>query len=601
MTTLAAALGTWMGIQALRLTLAMIIWNVAEDDTAYAGQVAVEIFVAGIAASFIVRLVPLRRQAVWLGALFGLVVVLRQALPGENSSPALAFASWIVWLCWLPAFIRQAGRAGLLRDAATGVILGVALQTAGQIALHGLDLELVDGPISVIAALLLAATFIASLIAIPDGAAPPSGAWGAFVIGPYLFLQLTFLTSLGRAEVETQQPAILVQLAIAAGLVLALAALALGAPRRVRIVIVVLAIAALGPGTAYGGATLVTIAIAQIGLAIALVGAFTSGPQRLDGRVHLLSAVGAVVLFALVFVFYSYRDRVDYLWPLAGAMVALPGLLARETAPERAWRPALAAAAALVGAIALAAIPPATAHPAARGGGDLVVLSYNVHQGLDFWSVPSAVALVDRIESANADLVGLQEVNRGWDLSAGIDFFAYVRWRLPQYQAVYGRMDTALFGNAILSRNPITSSGYGILPHLNSALNRGYVWATVGAPGGALNAVTTHFTAYEGFDVEREAQADAFAAFWARRPRCILFGDFNAHPQDVTITRLVSSGLVDAGAAAGIGNEFTYSSGAPHERIDYVFVSPDIRAVAAEVLPGTASDHRPVLVTVRVP
>ena len=86
----------------------------------------------------------------------------------------------------------------------------------------------------------------------------------------------------------------------------------------------------------------------------------------------------------------------------------------------------------------------------------------------------------------------------------------------------------------------------------------------------------------------------------AKRPRAILAGDYNAHPEDVTITKLTGSGLVDAGAKAGIADEFTYSSGAPHERIDYVFVSPDVTPVSARVLEGTASDHRPVLVVVRL-
>ncbi|HLZ48507.1 MAG TPA: endonuclease/exonuclease/phosphatase family protein, partial [Candidatus Limnocylindria bacterium] len=324
------------------------------------------------------------------------------------------------------------------------------------------------------------------------------------------------------------------------------------------------------------------------------------GPRRLDGRVHLGAAIGGIAFFVFIFVFYTYRDQSDYLWPIALALVVLPALRAPAIAVVRTWRPAVAAALAIVGAIAVAAIPPAAAHPAANAGPDTTVLQYNVHEGLDYWSVPSAPALVDRIESANADLVSLEEVNRGWDLSAGIDFFSYLRWRLPQYHAVYGRMDTALFGNAILSRYPITDSGHGILPHINSVLMRGYVWANVAAPGGPVLFVATHFTAYEGFDTEREAQADAYAAFWAKRPRAILAGDYNAHPDDLTITRLVGSGLVDAGAAAGIATAFTYSSGDPHERIDYVFVSPDVTPVSARILDGTASDHRPVLVVVRL-
>src|SRR5439155_11957627 len=248
MTTLAATLGTWMGIQAVRMTLAMIIWNVAEDNTTYAGQVAAEVFIAGIVGSFLVRLVPLRRQAVWLGALFGLIVVFRQALPGENTSPAFAFASWIVWLCWLPAFIRQAGRAGLLRDAATGFILGVALQVAGRIALHGLDLELIDGPLSVIAALLLAAVFVAANLSVPDGNAPPSGAWGALVVGPYLFLELTLLTGLGRIEVDTRLPQVVAQLAVALAFVVALALAVVPIRRAVRVLVVALGAAALAAG-----------------------------------------------------------------------------------------------------------------------------------------------------------------------------------------------------------------------------------------------------------------------------------------------------------------------------------------------------------------
>src|SRR5206468_2257270 len=107
---------------------------------------------------------------------------------------------------------------------------------------------------------------------------------------------------------------------------------------------VALSVAALAAGTAYGAASLATIVLAQVGLTIGLVGSFTSGPQRLDGRVHLLSAVGWIVFFALIFVFYSYRDRVDFLWPIAGAIVVLPSLLARETTPPRTLRPALAAA-----------------------------------------------------------------------------------------------------------------------------------------------------------------------------------------------------------------------------------------------------------------
>lgn len=597
---LASALGTWLGIQAVRATLAMVIWNVAEDNTAYAGQVAVLIWVVGIVGSFLVRALPIRRPALWLGALFGAVVILRQALPGESSSPAFAFAAWIVWLWWLPAFVRLAAAAGRRADLATGAVLGIALQLAGQIALHGLDLQLIDGPASVITALLLVVALIVALAAVGESGEPVGGGWGAFALGPFLFVELTFAANLGRLEMLTGLAPVVVQVAAGAGLVAGLALPLVPLSRTLRRSLLVAAVVLLAIATSLGAIAAIAVIAVQAGLGLGLTSAFTAGPKRFDARVHACAALGAMVFFAFVFVFYSFRDRSDLLWPIAALLVVAPGFLARAPAPSRSFRPAIAAAAAVLGAVLVASIPPGGAHPGAAAGPDVTVLTYNLHQGLDYWSVPSAAALADRIESVNADVVALQEVNRGWDLSGGIDLFAYLRWRLPQYHAVYGPMDTALFGNAILSRYPIAESGSGILPHLNSALMRGYVWANVVAPSGPLLVVSTHFTSYEGFDEERIAQADAYTAFWAKRPRSILAGDYNSHPEDVSVARLLSSGLIDAPAAVGQGKEFTYSSGQPHERIDYVFVSPDVQPVSARVLEGTASDHSPVLVVVRL-
>lgn len=592
---LAAALGTWLGIQALRMTLAMVIWNVAEDNTGYAGEVAVIIWTLGIAGSFLVRLLPVRRLDLWLGALFAILVVLRQAFPGENTSPAFAFAAWVAWMWWLPAILRRSARA----EVATGIVLGVALQVAGQIALHGLDLELLQGLAPVVATVVLVVAFALALASVPAARPAEGGAWGAFAVGPYLFLELTLLANLGRLEMISGLGPVPVQLVSAAGFTVALASMAFGPPRIVTLVLALLAVAAAAVATtSVGAGVLVLLIVAQAGLALALLGAFTGGSWPFDARIHALGAAGMVVLFALVFVFYSYRDRGELLWPVAALIAVLPGVFA-VPAMRRTWRPAIAAAAVIIVALLVGLVPPPSRPVPAIARDGLAVLTYNLHQGLDYWSVPSAEALAERIEGIDADLVALQEVNRGWDLSAGIDLFAYLRWRLPQYHAVYGRMDTDLFGNAILSRYPISESGVGILPHLNSALNRGYVWATVDAPGGLLLFVSTHFTAYEGFDEERIAQADAYAAFWAKRPRSILAGDYNSHPEDASITRLTAAGLVDAPAAVGLGKTFTYSSGAPHERIDYVFVSPDLVPQSASVLEGTASDHSPVLVTIR--
>lgn len=594
-TTLAAALGTWLGIHAVRMALAMILWNVAEDDTALAGQVAALVWLAGIGGSFLVGRVPVRRPAVWLAALFGALVVLRQAVPGELTSPAFAFAAWIVWLWWLPAFVRAA--AGRSRDLAVGAILGVALQLAGQVALHGLDLPLTVGPGSVIAATILAAGLVLATIALPRSEAPRTEGWGAFALGPFLFLELTFLASLGRLEVITGLPLLVCQLAAALGLALALAMLVVDMPRAWRGALSILTVVILVPGQSLGPLTLVAVVLAQSGLALGLFAAFDAGPRRMAGRIHAGAALGGLSFFVLVFVFYTFRDRTDWLWPVAAALVVAPGLAAPRPRPVTSLRPALAGGLALLVASAFAVVPAPGAGLSADREPELRVLTYNLHQGLSATSVPAARDQAEAIAAAGADIVALQEVNRGWDLSAGIDEFAYLRWRLAGYHAVYGPMDTALYGNAILSRYPIAESGHGILPRLGSALPRGYVWAELEAPSGRLLVVSTHFTSYAGFGQERLAQADAFIELWGERPLSILAGDYNARPEDIEIARLLDAGLIDGAAAVGMGDVPTHSAG----RIDYVFVSPDLRPVRGDLPGTTASDHRPVLVVIELP
>jgi endonuclease/exonuclease/phosphatase family metal-dependent hydrolase len=63
---------------------------------------------------------------------------------------------------------------------------------------------------------------------------------------------------------------------------------------------------------------------------------------------------------------------------------------------------------------------------------------------------------------------------------------------------------------------------------------------------------------------------------------------------------LRAAGLVDAFQAAGgaAADEPTYSSDRPERRIDYLWLSPDLRASGFQATTTTASDHRGVMVTI---
>jgi len=58
------------------------------------------------------------------------------------------------------------------------------------------------------------------------------------------------------------------------------------------------------------------------------------------------------------------------------------------------------------------------------------------------------------------------------------------------------------------------------------------------------------------------------------------------------------AGLVDAWVMAGEGPGLTWPSDDPFQRIDWIWLSPDLQALHAEVVDSTASDHRAVLAEV---
>jgi endonuclease/exonuclease/phosphatase family metal-dependent hydrolase len=230
----------------------------------------------------------------------------------------------------------------------------------------------------------------------------------------------------------------------------------------------------------------------------------------------------------------------------------------------------------------------------------LNIFNYNIHQALDYYSVPSPHAVADVIQGADADLVTLQEINRGWNISGGVDMAAWLRWRFPSYYVIYGPMQTQLFGNVIMSKYPVSQTGWDRFPRGQSTNTRGYVWAIIPSSAGEIVLATAHLTPYAGFDQDRADQAIVLQQFWSSRARTIFAGDFNATPDDAAIERLLRGGLKDVHAILGKPDVPTYSSGRPHERIDYVFVSPDVTPIAADVPRTLASDHLPVSATVRL-
>ena len=68
-------------------------------------------------------------------------------------------------------------------------------------------------------------------------------------------------------------------------------------------------------------------------------------------------------------------------------------------------------------------------------------------------------------------------------------------------------------------------------------------------------------------------------------------GDFNMRPEN-PLLNLIREKMKDT-AEKFEGERLSFPSDAPVEKIDYIFVSPDVEVLSADIPATVASDHRP--------
>lgn len=239
----------------------------------------------------------------------------------------------------------------------------------------------------------------------------------------------------------------------------------------------------------------------------------------------------------------------------------------------------------------------------------LRILVYNVHAGKDAAGVDNLGRVARVIEETGADIVLLQEVDRGTERSGGVDQLAELR-RLTGFDGAFGKsldFQGGEYGIAILSRWPIVASEVIPLrtnppqPRAGGSLEPRIAFAAeIEAPAGRFAIVNTHFDASRDETWRLQEAADLLAWIGAapRMPRFV-GGDFNAEPPSAVYARLTAGGLNDAWPLCGKGESLTFSAAKPVKRIDYLFLLGAGGCDSARVLDADASDHRPLLVVIR--
>lgn len=268
-----------------------------------------------------------------------------------------------------------------------------------------------------------------------------------------------------------------------------------------------------------------------------------------------------------------------------------------------AGRYLLAAGVAVLVAGCARAIPPASSPREVR------VLVYNVHAGKDAAGGDNLERVADLVRATNADVVLLQEVDRGTRRSGNVDQPSVLAQRTG-FAAAFGKTldyDGGEYGIAVLSRWPITQQTLVRLPveppqrrSGGSYEPRGAQRVIVRAPGGDLALINTHLDASREDHYRRQEIRTVLAVARDAAPMVLVGGDFNSTPESEVQADVRQVGVRDAWVVCGKGDGFTYPADVPIKRIDYLYLTGAATCSRAEVPETTASDHRPLLVTVQL-
>lgn len=226
------------------------------------------------------------------------------------------------------------------------------------------------------------------------------------------------------------------------------------------------------------------------------------------------------------------------------------------------------------------------------------VLTYNIHHGEGIDGKIDLERIAALIKESKADIVGLQEVDRGVERTARRD--------LPKELAKLTGMNVDFdrniiyqggdYGNAVLTKFPIKKKKNTHYKMLREGEQRGVMQVVLNVHGKDLLFMNTHID-YRPDDSERLSNSEEMKKIVAEAGNMpvILCGDFNDSPGSRTHQK-IKSFISDTWELIGKGNGFTIPVKNPNNRIDYIWISEkSIEPLKVEVIYSEASDHLPVL------
>jgi endonuclease/exonuclease/phosphatase family metal-dependent hydrolase len=619
------ALTTMFALQTLRVLMPSFVWYLGDSvgiSYVLLGVIALGTFVLSFAVVPFYRRFGLRTANIIALAGISITRLLEQFAPTPALDLVLAVIGTVLFTFFIPlylAYVRVEGGPSP-RKFGRGFLLGLVFDTTFHGSFHTLDLSWQQSPLAPVLIVVAVAAQLWLTMRLPQMQEPTESDFvdslPLAALGPFIFVTQVIFQNVARATTLTGFPMpltyALIILVDAIGISAALLPIVVEASTVFAVLVATAFLAWLTsrpdpqPGTAdlmffFGNLLIfpfVTLVFAGLGSRAEINKGIT--------RSAIANGIGWV-LFALMALLYyiSYDINVvipnTWLPPLAVVLVGVAVIGALRMMPHF---PAAGSTTSATIAFSLVVIPiiilanwhdPQTA----QGKGFPVrVMTYNLHNGFNTDGRLDPEAIAKTIEQAKPDIVGLQEVERGWYIDSSVDLLMWLSRRLNM-PYVYGPTADRVWGNAILSRYPVKQWSNETLPPRDLLLKRGFLWARIDLGNGdELLFVDTHYYHIDDGTAIRQQQSPVIAKFWNQQPRTIIVGDMNAEWDSKEIGMLRDVGLKDALNENGKPTEKTWPSDAPKQRLDYIWFSPDLKATDVLVPQSTASDHFGIAVTI---
>ena len=222
------------------------------------------------------------------------------------------------------------------------------------------------------------------------------------------------------------------------------------------------------------------------------------------------------------------------------------------------------------------------------------IMSFNTQHCLNYLEQKIDFQIMaNAIKDCDADIVGLNEM-RGEgthpDFQPQTKILAGLTGLKNYYFARAIDFKWGPYGNAFISKYPIIKAETIPIPDPDVKRYNGYYETRCLLKAKLSNGVTvlvTHF----GLNPDEQENAVKTVVENLENEKCVLMGDFNVLP-DNEVLKPIRERMKDT-ASFFVGEKMSFPSDNPNRKIDYIFVSPDIDIISADIPEIIASDHRP--------